>query len=162
MAAPSSSSIIRIPSTLVWNTSTTLGECRAIEFTPNVKLRPIWAEEAGSVTDVIHGGEEVIIKAVLRYPDADAIAAICANGSSSNFSFTPFGGTRSSGLSLYTKAGTLKITPKYSSHQALTLYKAIPSVSETAMLMYAWNKEYGLEVVFYGSIDGSGRVYATS
>lgn len=158
MAAPNTTSIIRIPSMLVWNSSTTLGECRAIEFTPQPKLRPIWAEEFGSVTDVIHGGEDVRIKAVLRYPDSDAITALCPNASGSTFSFTPGGSTRA-GQSLYTKAGTLVITPRYSSHPGLTVYKAIPCVSETASILYAWSKEYGLEVTFFGSIDGSGRNY---
>lgn len=159
MAAPNSSSIIRIPSILLWNGTTTLGETRAMEFHPQPKLRPIWGEEAGCVVDVIHGGEEVMVKAVLRYPDSDAISTICANASGATFSFSPYGGTRSAGTSLYTKAGTLKITPRYTGHPSLTLYKAIPSVSESASILYAWNKEYGLEVVFYGSIDSSGRAY---
>lgn len=158
MAAPSASSIIRVPSTLVWN-GTTLGESRGIEFTTEPKLREIWAEEFGCITDVIYGGERVILKATLRYPDSDAISAICLNASGSSFGFKAQ--TNRAGLSLYTRANTLVVTPRYSSHPSMTLYKAMPFVSPQASIRYAWNRDWGLDVVFTGSMDSSGFVYVS-
>lgn len=156
MAAPNSSLIIRCPSTVVFN-SVVLGECRAIEFKPEVQLRPVWAEEFGSYTDTFYCGEKVTATFVLRYPDSDALAAICPSSSGSTFSFKP--GTTHAGKSLYTAASTLVITPRYTSHPKVTINKAMLSVSETAMLAYAWNKEWGLQVVCYASLDGSGNSY---
>lgn len=158
MAAPSASSIIRCPSTLVWN-GTTLGESREVTFTTEPKLREIWAEEFGSVVDVIYGGERVVLKATLRYPDSDAISAICLNASSSSFGFKAQ--TVRAGLSLYTRANTLVVTPRYSSHPSMTLYKAMPFISPTASIRYAWNRDWGLDVVFVGSMDSSGFVYVS-
>jgi hypothetical protein len=158
MAAPSASSIIRVPSTLVFN-GTTLGESRDIEFTTEPKLREIWAEEFGCITDVIYGGERVILKATLRYPDSDAISAICLNASGSSFGFKAQ--TNRAGLSLYTRANTLVVTPKYASHPSMTIHKAMPFISPAASIRYGWNRDWGLEVVFTGSMDSSGFVYVS-
>jgi hypothetical protein len=157
MAAPSASSIIRVPATLVWN-GTTLGDTRGVEWTTEPKLREIWAEEFGCITDVIYGGERVVVKATLRYPDTDAISAICLNASGQGFAFKP-GTSVKAGLSLYTRAGTLVITPKYSSHPTMTLNKAVPFISASAITRYEWSKDWGLDVVFFGSMDGSGFCY---
>lgn len=158
MAAPSASSIIRVPSTLVWG-GTTIGESRDIEFTTEPKLREIWAEEFGCITDVIYGGERVVLKATLRYPDADAISAICLNASSTSFSFKAQ--TTRAGLSLYTRAAALVVTPRYASHPSMTIYQALPFISPSASIRYAWNKDWGLEVAFFGSMNSSGFVYAS-
>jgi hypothetical protein len=157
MAAPNSSNIIRVPSTIVFN-GTTLGECRAIEFIPEVQIRPVWAEELASYVDAFYCGEKVTARFVLRYPDSDALSAICPNASGSTFSFNATGSNRG-GKSLYASAGTLVITPRYSSHPDVTINQAMLCISETARLAYAWNKEWGLDCVVYGSINGSGASY---
>ena len=157
MAAPALASILRSPSTLVWN-GTTIGESHDIEFTPNPKLREIWAEELGLVADVIYAGERVLVNATLRYPDSDAISAICPNSSGTTYSYNATGSKRA-GTSLYTRAGTLVITPRASSQNSVTLNKAIPMISEGALLRYAWNREWGLTVVFYGTLGTAGAVY---
>lgn len=162
MAAPSSSSIIRVPANLTWN-GTPIGESHTIEFLPQPILRPIWAEELGAFADVIYGGEGVIVKAVLRYPDIDAISAIAPNttlcSGGGGFAFTPGGNIRA-GISLYTRAGELVIVPKYVGHPSVTIYKAIPFISQAARLRFAWKMELGIEMIFYGGVDSSGRTYS--
>jgi len=157
MAAPNSSLIIRVPSTIVFN-GTTLGECMQIEFTPEVQIRPVWAEEMASYVDAFYCGEKVTARFVLRYPDADAFSAICPNASGTTFSFNATGASRG-GKSLYTSSGTLVITPRYSSHPDVTINQAMLCISENARLLYSWSKEWGLACVVYGSINGSGAVY---
>src|SRR3990167_1826631 len=115
MAAPSSASIIRVPGRLISNPTnlgaaepyggTYLGTTRDQEFTPNPVSRPIWDEAWSSYRDVIYGGERVLFKAVLRYPDEDALLAIApksvASGSSGvHWLFRPGGTTQN------TRAGT--------------------------------------------------------
>ena len=157
MAAPNSSLIIRVPSTIVFN-GTTLGECRAIEFMPEVQIRPVWAEELASYVDAFYCGEKVTARFVLRYPDSDAFSAICPNSSGATFSFNATGSSRG-GKSLYGTSGTLVITPRYSSQPDVTINQAMLCVSETSRIAYAWNKEWGLDCVVYGSINGSGASY---
>jgi hypothetical protein len=136
----------------------TLGESRDIEFIPHPQLRPIWGEELSTFVDVIYGGEKVMVNIVLRYPDVDAISAICLNASGSTWGFNATGSNRA-GLSLYTRAQTLVITPRYSGHPSVTINKAIPFMSEGAMLQFAWNKEFGLACSFFGSMASNGAVY---
>jgi hypothetical protein len=157
MAAPNSSSIIRCPSTIVFN-GTTLGEARAIEFLPEAQIRLVWAEELASYVDAFYCGEKVTARFVLRYPDSDALAAVCPNATGSTFSFNATGSNRG-GKSLYGSAGTLVITPRYTSHPKVTINQAMLCISETSQLLYAWNKEWGLDCVCYGSINGSGASY---
>ena len=158
MAAPNSSSIIRVPASLSWN-GTYIGESHTIEFMPQPILRPLWAEEQGAYADVIYGGEAVIVKAVLRYPDVNAINAIAPNTTGTgDFSFTPGGNTRA-GTSLYTRAGTLVIVPKYSGHPSVTLNKAIPFISQAARMRFTWKMELGIEMIFYGGVNSSGSTY---
>lgn len=179
MSAANVASIIRVPADLVWNPTTFpggsapwggtyLGLSRDKEFIPEPQLRPIWAEEMGTWTDVIYCGEKVTFKAVLRYPDSDALDAIAASAISSGssgggFRFRPGGttGNTRAGTSLFGDAGKLLVSARATvDHPMLILYNAVPSISEDARLKWAMNEEYGLEVVFYGTPDSSGRVYA--
>ena len=157
MAAPNTALIIRVPSTVVFN-GTTLGETRAIEFTPNQMTRPVWAEELGLWADVFTAGCKVQCKFTLRYPDSDALAAACPGSSGSSWTYNATGSSRA-GLSRYASAGTLVITPRAASHPPITLQKAMLILSEAASLLYAWNREWGLEVMAYGTMDGSANVY---
>lgn len=165
MAAPDTSSIIRVPGTLTWN-GTTIGETRDQEFIIDPQYFDVWAEEFGAVVDRFYCGEKAIFKCVLRYPDADAIsAAMPYSPGGGDFLFRP-GGTTSNtraGTSLYTaKAGALIFVPKASAHPSLTMYNALPCPDASARLQLSLKAEYGLALVFVGTQNSSGQVYAWS
>ena len=180
MAAASSSNIIRVPCDIVWNPTdlgsptayggTLLGESRNIEFITEPVLRPIWGETLGTWKDVIYCGEKTTIRMTLRYPDSDAITTIApksvASGSSGvRWLFRPGGTTANTraGTSLYGVSGKLLIAARArNNHPFVILRQAIPCISETAKLRFSLKEEYGLDVVFYGSMDTSGRVYDTA
>lgn len=179
MAAPSASSILRVPGDLIWNPTdlgnppayggTYLGMARDKEFIPQPVLRPIWAEEMSTYTDVIYGGERVVFKCVLRYPDSDALTtaafkAIASGSSGIHWLFRPGGTTANTraGTSLFTRAGKLLFAARArTDHPFLILYNAIPAIDESAKLQMSLGEEYGLALVFYGTPDSSGRVYDT-
>lgn len=172
MAAPASSSIIRVPGDLIWEPSnlgaarpyggTYLGQTRDKEFHPRPKTRDIWAEEMGCVVDTVYAGEECVFKAVLRYPDADALAQVFPNGYGTmgwRFRITGSGAVRP-GTMLSTNAGKLLFASRApAAHPSILIYNAIPCYDETAQLNLSLGEEYGVGVVFKGTVDSSGRVY---
>lgn len=178
MAIASSSSILRDPVDVVWNPTdlgsppayggTYLGQSRDIEFIPEQILRPIFAEELGTYTDVFYCGEKVIVKMILRYPDADAIGTVAPKSISSGSSgiqwlFRPYGTTSNTraGTSMYSgRVGKLLLAARSrTTHPFVLIRAAVPVISETARLRFSLKAEWGLEVSFYGSVDSSGRVY---
>lgn len=181
MSAPAASSIIRVPCSIIANPltfpggtepygGTYLGESRNVEFNPEAVLRPIWGEVLGTWKDVIYCGEKVTVRMTLRYPDSDAITTIApkavASGSSGvRWLFRPGGTTTNTraGTSLFGSALTLLIAARaINNHPFVIIRRAIPCISETAKLRFSLKEEYGLDVVFYGSMDTSGRVYDTA
>lgn len=161
MAAPAVSSIIRVPARLTWN-GTNIGIARDIEFTPQPILRPVWDEVWGAYRDVIYCGERVLVRAVLRYPDSDAIDAVAFRNSGATFLFRPGGTTANTraGTSLGTTSGTLVISARApSSHPSVTLYNAVPAIDESAKMQFSFGKEWGLAIAFYGTPNSSGQVY---
>ena len=178
MATPSSASIQRVPSRLIWaptnlGTSepyggTYLGTCRDLEFSPQPVLRPIWNEVSGTTKDVIYGGERVLFKAVVRYPDADMISTAAfksvSGASGYHWLFRPEGTTTNTraGTSLGTRSGVFLVAARAPlAHPSILFYNAIPAIDETAKLQMSLGTEYGLAVCFYGTPDSSGRVYDT-
>ena len=177
MAAPASSSILRVPGNLVWNPTdlgqaepyggTYLGQVREIEFTTEPQLRPVWAEEFGTYTDVIYCGEKVLLRAVLRYPDSDAVNTVAFKALSSGSSgiewiFRPGGTTENTraGTSLFSRAGKLLFAARAATdHPFILIRNAIPAFGEALRLQMSFSKEYGLAVAFWGTPDSSGRVY---
>jgi len=157
MAAPSTSSIIHCPSTVSF-AGTTLGETRAIEFRPNPKIRKVWAEELGVNADMFYCGADVELRFTLRYPDSDALSAVCPGASAATWTYNATGSARA-GLSRYASSGILLVTPRAASHPPIRIHQAMLIISEAAALLYAWNKEWGLECYATGTIDGSANVY---
>lgn len=157
MAAPVIGSVICVRGTLSFK-GTVMGLLRDMVFEPHPVTRKIYAEEWGADVDVIYGGERPIFKGVLRYPDADAISNIPPAGA---FSFAYNQGTSRPGTPLASRGGVLLFTPDASTaHPGIKLYNAIPMIDETAQLQNSLGEEYGLAVVFVGTPDSSGRVYA--
>jgi len=177
VAAPNLSSIQRIPARLVWDPTdlgaaepyggTYLGLTRDQEFEPNPQVVPTLSESVGSYTDVYYCGERVLFRAVLRYPDADAVTETAfktvASGSSGiRMLFRPGGTTENTraGTSLFSKAGKLLVAARATTdHPMLLMYNAIPALDEAAKLSFSFKAEYGLAVAFWGTPDANGRVY---
>ena len=155
MAAPVVGNVICVRGTLTFN-GTLMGLLRDMVFEPRAAKRMIHAEEWAVNTDGVYIGEKPIFKGVLRYPDSDAIANIIPAGA---FSFA-YNQTFRPGSLLSTKAGVMLFTPTYSGHPAVKFYNAIPMIDEAAQLQHSMGEEWGLAVVFEGTPDGSGRVYA--
>lgn len=159
MAAPSAGAIIRMPATLVFN-GTTLDTVRDIEFEPRIIYREIFNEYAGAVTGRIYCGERPVVRAVLRHPGADMISTVAADAVGAIWRFRPVNasGTRP-GVDLFDNANTLVVTPRASTHPTITIFNAVPTISENARLQYQWSVEYGLEVEFHGTPDATEQVY---
>lgn len=121
------------------------------------------------MVDSIYVGEgPCTLTAILRYPDADAIAAAAAkslgSGANVHWLFRPMGttGNTRAGTSLYSRAGVLLFTPKAPlAHPAIKLYNALPQIAEDADLRMSMGEEYGLSVRFVGAPNASGQVYDT-
>lgn len=179
MASASSGSILRgVPGRLVWaptdlgqaapHGGTFIGMIRETRFRPNPKYREIWAEELGSVHDVIYCGEGPCeLTGILRYQDNDAINKVApksVNSGSVGFQwlFRPGGTTANTraGTALSSVAGKLLFTPKaVNAHPMILLYNAIPTIAPEAMISLSYKDEYALAVRFVGTPDSSGRVY---
>lgn len=179
MAAPSASSILRVPGTLIWGPTDLgtsepyggvyLGTVRGIRFTPNVQYRDVWAEEFGSVVDSFYVGERPELRAVVRHPDSDMVnttapKAIASGSSGIHWLFRPGGttGNTRAGTPLYSRAGKLLFAPyARTAHPMILMYSALPMLSDDVELRFSLNDEYGIGVTFRGSPDSSGRVYDT-
>ena len=178
MSAENVASILRVPASLIWNPTdlgapttsyggTVLGIARDKEFTPQAVLRPIWNETAGSYKDVIYGGERVLFKAVLRYPDNDALTNIMPRSISSGSSgvhwlFRPEGTTNNTraGTSLGSVSGVLLVAARARvDHPMLILYNAIPAIDEALKIEWSLGEEFGLAVAWWGTPSSNGRVY---
>lgn len=176
MASASTPSIIRVPGRLIWNPTdlgraepyggTYLGTVREIEFTPNVAYYDVTDEALGAVTDSIYLGQQPCqLKGTVRYPDEDMLLTAAPDADSSgsqgvHWFFNPSSGLRP-GTSLYnTMVGKLLFAPKAADdHPMIIIYKAMPMISPAAAMRFSRSKEWGLEVIFRGSLDSSGRVY---
>lgn len=177
MAAPSSGSIIRVPGRLIWGVTnlgipepyggTYLGTTRDQEFIPSPILRPIFNQVWGSYSDVIYCGEKVLLKAVVRYMDADMLLtamfkSVSTGSSGTGFRFRPGGTTANTraGTKLSGSSGKLMLAARApNSHPSIIIYNAVPAMDEAAKLQFSLGEEFGLAVAFYGTPDSSGRVY---
>lgn len=134
-----------------------MGLLRDMVFEPHPTWRKVYAEEWATDVDIIYGGDRPIFRGVLRYPDTDAIATIPPAG---GFSFSYNQGTSRPGTPQASRAGVLLFTPSASVHPGVKMYAAIPMLDEAAAIQQSLGEEYGLAVVFMGTPDSSGRVYA--
>lgn len=177
MSAPSSTQILRVPGTLIWNPTdlgqaepyggTYLGQVRDIEFAPQPKVRPILAEEWGANVDVVYCGERPLLRAVLRYPDSDAVStaafkAVASGSSGIRWLFRPGGTTENTraGTSLFSRGGKLLFAARASSsHPFILLRNALPAFDEALKLQMSFGEEYGIALAFWAAPDSSGRAY---
>lgn len=177
MTVPSSASIIRVPGRLIASPTDLgvaepyggvyLGTCRDIEFTPEPQLRPVWNQVWGAYSTVVYAGEKVVLRAVVRYPDADMLLAamfkpVAPGSSGAGFRFRPGGttGNTRAGKLLTESGGKIMFAARApAAHPSLILYNAAPALDEAAKLQFSLGEEYGLAVAFYGTPDSQGRVY---
>lgn len=176
MSAASTPSILRVPGRLIWNPTdlgqdepyggTYLGTVREIEWRPNVQYYDITDEVLAAVTDTIYVGQGPCeLRGIVRYPDPDMLLATAPDVASSgsqgvHWFFNPSTGTRP-GTSLYdNRVGKLLFAPKAADdHPMIIIYKAMPMISPEAVQRWSRSKEYGVEVIFRGSLDSTGRVH---
>lgn len=179
MAAAASASILRVPCRLIASPTdlgaaepyggTYLGTTRDNQLYPGHLWRKIWGEAAGTYKDAIYAGQEVYLRCVMRYPDADMIAnvapkAIASGSSGIRWLFRPEGTTsnRRAGTSMGTLSFKLLLAPRAATaHPMVILYNAVPLIEESAVIPFGWNEEWALAVTFMGTPDSSGRVFDT-
>lgn len=157
MAAPDISKILRSPGRLSFG-GTQMGVTRNNRFEPRPIYRPVFAEEFGTVTDLIYCGERGMFSATLRYPDTDAIADIMVNSTSTVWKFDV--NDVRAGTSLFANAAALTFTPTPSTGTTVSFPNAIPALDDGAFLRFAFGEEYGLTVAFWAIPDASGEVYS--
>jgi hypothetical protein len=178
MSTPNARDLLRVPAELVWNPTSlltayphggsALGLVRDLEIRLNVQTSSVVAEEwGGQVVDEIYLCESIVLTAVLRSFDADAISALFPNTSLGAVTkarkvkgHVAGSGINRAGLLLSTRAGKLVVSPRdVDEAPMLVIYNAIPVVDADALLPYCWSKELGLLVAFKGTPDSSGKVY---
>lgn len=177
MSQAASGSILRgVPGRIIWQPTdlgietsfggTLIGMIRETRFRPNPKYREIWAEELGSVHDVIYCGEGPCeLTGILRYPDDDAISTVAPKSVSSgsvgrHWLFRPGGTTANTRAGTALTPGKLLFAPKaVNAHPMILLYNAVPTIAPEAMISMSYKDEYGLAIRFVGTPDSSGRVY---
>lgn len=156
MAAPVIGNVICVRGTLSF-AGIVMGLLRDMVFEPRPEIRKIYAEEWAVHVDAIYCGDRPIFKGVLRYPDTDAMSSIPPAGA---FNFSYNQSTSRPGTPLAARAGVMLFTPTAATHPAVKLYNAIPMIDEAAALQHSLGEEWGTSVVFMGTPDSSGRVYA--
>lgn len=176
MASPSTKNVLRIPSRLAWNPTnlstayphggTALGLARAIAWKPGIHARPITAEEWGGITvEAVYAGSTVLLSAVLREWDRDAISTIFLDSAAGGTTARRVARGRETtesyraGTSLASKAGVLLVSPESSQHPAIILYRAIPIPDVAAEIRMALSEEFGFPVLFHGTPNGSGDTH---
>lgn len=147
---------------------TELGLVRNIVLEFGFKGVPIPAVEWGTVSDVIYGGEDVLLSCVIRSFDDDMVTKIFPNtaeGSTSQHRLVTFfpgdNNKNRPGYLLSNKAFKLFFSPdSVDQHNGILLYNALPMLANTARMDLGRNREIGIDVVFQATPDGSGQSYA--
>lgn len=146
---------------------TSLGSVRGISFRPNMRSRPVIAEEFfGRPVDHIYAGDAAILVVILRSWDADAVGTLFPGGGTGTTtsratwevqsSISPVGALRSS------QARAVMFSPRDTDeHPVFYMPRAIPLVEETADLRASLTEEMGLPLVFHAIPGGdeTGRVF---
>jgi hypothetical protein len=178
MSLPVPRNLARVPAELVWNPTdlmtayphggSALGLIRDIDIRLGLQKSDVVAEEwGGIVVDSAYLGESVVLTAVLREQDNDAVNTLFLNTSLGALTkarkvkgHASGGGINRAGLLLSTRAGKLVVSPRdVDDSPMFVLYNALPVVDPDALLQYCWSKELGVLVAFIGTPDSSGKVY---
>lgn len=178
MSVPTAKDLMRVPAELVWNPTSlltayphggsALGLMRDIDIRLGVQKSDVTAEEwGGVVVDSVYLGESIVLAAVLRSFDPDALNIIHPNTSLGAVTkarkvkgHVAGSGINRAGLLLSTRAGKLVVSPRDPDDSPmLVLYNAIPVIDADALLSYCFSKELGVLVAFIGTPDSAGKVY---
>jgi len=173
MSTPNARDVLHVPGRLVKNPTslslvfphggTALGIVRAIVFKPEAKYRSIHAEEFGEKVEHVYIGEGVVVSAVLRAYDSDAIQTIFQNtsvGSVTGERVVNQPGSNRAGSLLSAQSIKLLFVPNDPNrHPGFVLYRALPMVSESAEFNFKLDEPFEIGMVFAGIRDTSNRVY---
>jgi len=177
VATPSASGILKIPGRICVNPTnlagtypfggTALGTVRDVEFIPNVKTRPVVAEEWGGVPcEVVYAGEAAVLSIVFRTWDVDAIAALFLDTFSGATTARRVARGRATtdgvraGALLSSKAAVVYYAPEADQHPGVLLYRAAPMLEPSQRVSFALTKETGIVAVWAALPDASGRTFA--
>lgn len=126
----------------------------------------VTAEEYhGIPVEVIEGGERVVVGALLREYDADAISTLFPGTSTGTKTGKPVVArtftTLRGGLGSARSVALVFSPEDTEARPALYLPRAVPLLAEQASLSYSISREWGVPVMFLALPDGSasGRIY---
>lgn len=157
MASPNAAATLNVPGRVIFN-GLELGITRENEFHPNIRTSYVTAEEIGNApVEHFVQGTSPVFACILRSFDASVMSAIFP-------AYAPnvLSGSAQPGKSLKSKVGVLLFVPDAGSHPGVTFYEATPLVEDTAIIRFSWdsNMEFGVQAIFHGLPDSSGRTWA--
>ncbi len=119
-------------------------------------------EFAGEVVEVVEGGADWVMAAMVRQYDNDAIAAIwphTGTGGTSSDKYIEYpGSTNRAGTLLSTNAFVLMFVPNdTTNHPCVLMRRAVPMIEETAELRLSVLYEFATPVVFACLRPASGQ-----
>ena len=146
---------------------TALGLVGSVEWRIIPIRGEVTAEEYhGQTIEIIEGAENVLLAAVLREWDSDAIAALFPSTSTSTTSGKVSASrtyTTTRGALGSSRAVKLLFSPQATEeHPALLLYRAVPLITEQASMAYSLDREWQMPVIFQGLPDATGRIYQSA
>ncbi len=177
MATPNPRDVLRVPGRLSASPTdlttayphggTALGVVKHIVFRPNaqyVEGMIVTAEEyGGEMVEALQGPEGAVLGAVLSSWDDDAVAQIFPNsatGATTGNVFTTAPGSNRAGSLLSGRAVPIMFTPLDEENlPSLILYRAVPSIEESAALSLTLGDEFGLGLIFAGIRNTSGNLW---
>jgi len=195
MSMPFGYNVVRVPAHLAWNPTdyriayphggSALGSTCDIVTKLNQRTLHVTDEGMGDqVIESIYLGESVIITALLREPDPDALGVLFPNTATGTVSREKrvkgyaFGtAIKRAGYRMSAMAGKLLISPiaygaspfglpaDYATaphHFALLLYNAIPILDPDAMLNFSFGKDQALLMGFLATPNTDGKIYEWS
>ena len=174
MTAPNLAALLRVPGRLIVSPTdflaaspyggTILGMVRGVEVRMDIRSNLVTAEEWGGVTtEVVYAGETVVLAAILREWDSDAVASVfpyAASGAATGrrvASQTVDAGTRAG--TRRTAAGIVFAPLAADAHPWVYFPAAIPLLDQSVRFGLGLDQEAGFGAVWHAVPDDSGRVY---
>ena len=177
MAAGSSSRILRSPSRLVANPTTSpsstaypyggkeVGRVNAVAVASAAGNYRVFSEGDGTANELLEGEHRWIFTCFLRGWDNDALQTMLADGYSvgsvTQHSMFTAPGNKIPGSSALSRAIKLLVVPDDPvNNPGLILYYAIPEMTENAPLSWARSSEFGVPITAECMQDSTGRILA--
>jgi len=177
MSSPNLSSVLNVPGRLCYGPTsldtayphggTSIGSVHKVAIVPVQTRKEIKNEAFGQeVSEVIWCGENMVLAAVVRQYDAEAVALLFPNTSIGSVTQQrvisgPTTSTNRPGFMLSEKAVVLLFSPLDPDRTpAILFYRAIPMMEESARMELALQKRFEIGTVFISTRDATGRTYS--